>query len=119
MSSLRIPPALDRHLLSAVHAAAATGGAALGAFDAVVEQIAHALREQGARPRDVEGAIRDAFAALASPFRRTATAERYAELRARALGVVAASRRSRSAAAPAPDDSVTPASSRNAPRSSR
>jgi hypothetical protein len=113
MSSLRIPPALDRHLLSAVHTAAATGGVGLGAFDAVVEQIVRALREQGAKPNEVEDAIRDAFAALASPFQRTGTAERYAELAQRALAAAAAAGRPRSAATPI-DTPVIRASSRSA-----
>ena len=91
MSDVRIPPALDRHLVSAAHTAATTSGAALGAFDAVVEQIVQSLQEQGAGRAEIELALRDVFSGLASPFRRTEFAGRYAELRARAVGIATGS----------------------------
>jgi hypothetical protein len=87
MSDLCIPRALDRHLVSTVHAAATTGDFALGAFDAVVEQITLALRDQGASRAEVEAALRDAFAGLAFPYHRTPVAVRYADLEERAVNL--------------------------------
>ena len=87
MSALCIPRALDRHLVSATHPAATAGDFALGAFDAVVEQIAGALRDQGATHADVEAALHDAFAGLASPHQRGPVRARYARLEARAVAV--------------------------------
>ena len=93
MSDLAIPRALDRHLVSATHAAATAGDFALGAFDAVVEQIAGALREQGASRADVEAALHDAFAGLAYPHQRGSVGARYARLEARAVTVAASAHR--------------------------
>jgi hypothetical protein len=90
MSDLAIPRALDRHLVSATHAAATAGDFALGAFDAVVEQIAGALREQGASPADVEAALHDAFAGLSFPHQRSVVGARYSRLEARAVSVAVA-----------------------------
>ena len=89
MSELCIPRALDRHLVSTAHAAATAGDFALGAFDAVVEQITLALRDQGAQRADVEAALRDAFAGLAYPYQRTPVADRYARLEERAVTLAA------------------------------
>lgn len=93
MAELSIPRALDRHLVSATHAAATTGDFALGAFDAVVQQIAGALREQGATRADVEAALHDAFSGLAYPHQRGPARARYASLEARAVSVVEAAER--------------------------
>jgi len=87
MSDLCIPRALDRHLVSATHAAATAGEFALGAFDAVVEQIARALRDQGASRPEVEAALRDVFAGLSFPHQWSSTGVRYARLEERAVAV--------------------------------
>lgn len=89
MSELYIPPALDRHLVSATHAAAATGDHAVGAFEAVVEQVVLALRQQGAKPRDIERALRDVFRALGFAHAHSAYGARYEALAARAQSIVA------------------------------
>lgn len=87
MSDIHIPPALDRHLVSTAHAAAATGDHAVGAFEAVVEQVVLALRQQGAQRREIERALRDVFAALA--FAHTRDGGRYEALAARAQSIIA------------------------------
>jgi hypothetical protein len=87
MSDLRIPPALDRHLVSAVRMAATTGDPALGAFVAVVEQVAHALREQGASGAAITRALADVFTGLAFPYQRTPIAARYATLEKHAISI--------------------------------
>ena len=87
MCDSRIPPALDRHLVSAAHAAATTGDVALGAFEAVVDQVVHALRGQGATYRDVERVFRDVFSALGYPYARTPVGARYEALEARAVAM--------------------------------
>jgi len=98
MSAVHIPPALDRHLVSASHAAATTGDHALGAFEAVVEQVVLALRQQGAGRAEIERALGDVFAALAFPHAHTRFGDRYDALGARARSIVATS----VSAAPAP-----------------
>jgi hypothetical protein len=91
MSAIHIPPALDRHLVSATYAAATTGDYALGAFEAVVEQVVRALRQQGAGRPEIERALGDVFAALAFPHAHTSFGGRYETLAARALSIVATS----------------------------
>lgn len=95
MSTLHIPPALDRHLVSATHAAAATGDHAIGAFEAVVEQVVLALRGQGAERAEVERALGDAFSALAFAHAEPRFAARYEALAARAQSLVASAFRNR------------------------
>ena len=85
MSDLRIPPALDRHLVSAAHVAATTGDPAAGALDAVLEQVVRTLRAQGADRAAIARALSDVFTGLAFPYERTAVAKRYAALEARAI----------------------------------
>lgn len=87
MSDIHIPRALDRHLVSAAHSAATAGDFAFGAFEAVVEQIARTLGEQGAAPPAVERALRDAFTGLGHAYQRTPIADRYAALEARAVSI--------------------------------
>jgi hypothetical protein len=91
MSIIHIPPALDRHLVSASHAAATTGDHALGAFEAVVEQVVLALGQQGAGRAETERALGDVFAALAFPHAHTHFGDRYEALAARARSIVATS----------------------------
>lgn len=87
MPELCIPRALDRHLVSATHAAATAGDFALGAFDAVVEQIVRTLREQGIAHAAIERVFSDVFAGLAFPYARTPVAERYSALESRAIAI--------------------------------
>jgi hypothetical protein len=89
MSDIRIPPALDRHLVSTVHTAATAGDRAFGAFDAVVTQVVQSLREQGADDGAIGRALRDVFAGLAHPYRHTTMAARYASLERHALEIAA------------------------------
>ncbi|MBV9879071.1 MAG: hypothetical protein JO180_01180 [Gemmatirosa sp.] len=88
MSAIHIPPALDRHLVSAAHTAATTGDFAAGAFEAVVDQVVRALRDQGADRREVERALSDVFAGLAYAHLRSPVGTRYVALEARALAIL-------------------------------
>ena len=97
MSEIHIPPALDRHLVSAAHTAATTGDFATGGFDAVVEQVVRALRAQGASRIEIERAFRDLFAGLAYAYIHTPAGRRYDALEARALTLVDRQARSRPA----------------------
>ena len=87
MSAIHIPPALDRHLVSAAHTAVTMGDFAAGAFEAVVEQVVRALREQGAVRHDIERALQDVFAGLSYAHQRSSVGSRYAVLESRALAI--------------------------------
>ena len=89
MSDVHIPPALDRHLVSATHAAATAGDHAVGAFEAVVEQVVLALRQQGADRAEIERAVGDVFDALTFAQAHGPVADRYEALAARAQSIVA------------------------------
>lgn len=88
MSEIHIPPALDRHFVSAAHTAAITGDFGTGGFDAVTEQVVHALREQGATRGEIERTFRDVFAGLAYAYLRTPAGERYDALEVRAVSMI-------------------------------
>jgi hypothetical protein len=106
MSDIHIPPALDRHLVSALRAAATTGDHATGAFEAVVEQVVFALGEQGAERAEIQRALGDVFSALAHPYAQTSFGQRCAALETRALSIVdaAAARAAKSSALRRPLD---------------